>query len=369
MRQEPKLFSSNQSSPPPPQDGFRVEPRQATSHRHERDDDEPVFRIPWRLLIAVAVVFVLAVVAWQVIGAMGRGTVDTGDVPLFRAATEPFKQRPDEPGGLDVPNQDVTVYDTLGTVEEGEGMEVLLPEPEEPVVIEAPAPDEGVADVGAVTTTTIDESAAAGTIAPADPLALVVEGTPAPTSSTGLPLPLPRPQAPVATEPTVIETAAVATTDATAATAGTGVLSFDDVAVALGTDGATGTATTATTATETVIVVPQDELAAEVAAALVTDTTTAPAAATVPSIVTGTGDVWVQIAAYSTRADAEAAWQMLASRNADLLGSVSPRVTETQIAGATFHRLQVGTFASAEQAGTLCDALRQRQIDCVIVGH
>ena len=54
------------------------------------------------------------------------------DVPVIRADSRPIKSRPDDPGGLVVPNQDKLIYEGLGRGEPEARVERLLPPPEEP---------------------------------------------------------------------------------------------------------------------------------------------------------------------------------------------------------------------------------------------
>ncbi|MEE8545699.1 MAG: SPOR domain-containing protein, partial [Alphaproteobacteria bacterium] len=68
--------------------------------------------------------------------------------PLFRADPSPTKIRPKDPGGLEVPHQDMLVYETLTTETPAEGAERLMPPPEEPLPRpQPPAPAPGVAAV------------------------------------------------------------------------------------------------------------------------------------------------------------------------------------------------------------------------------
>jgi len=59
--------------------------------------------------------------------------------PLVRAEPGPVKVEPQDPGGLDVPNQDRQVFDVIGEADPEPRVEHLLPPPEEPV--EVPPPD------------------------------------------------------------------------------------------------------------------------------------------------------------------------------------------------------------------------------------
>lgn len=61
----------------------------------------------------------------------------SGSVPLIRADDRPTKVKPDQPGGMPVPDQNVTLYrDRPGNA----GVERLLPPPEQPLPRPAPPP-------------------------------------------------------------------------------------------------------------------------------------------------------------------------------------------------------------------------------------
>ena len=57
-------------------------------------------------------------------------------MPLIRADQQPSKVRPEQPGGMKIPDQDVTVYNEKPG---GPAVEKLLPEPEQPMPRPAPA--------------------------------------------------------------------------------------------------------------------------------------------------------------------------------------------------------------------------------------
>jgi len=359
MRQEPKLFSSGNAAPPP-QDGFHVEPRRSAAPRDDEDNDRPRRRggFPWRLLLGVIVLAVIGVGVWKGAGMLsGPGGGNGQDVPTFQASVDPFKHRPDDPGGLDVPNQNVTVYDTMDPAENADGMEQLLPEPEEPIALapevpEAVATDDGVIDVDPASSAEMAPEEGAEPIFSADQVSALVDQ--AMTGAGGdIPIPVEKPVAPPAPATTVSEVGATEPAAGDTGTGGAG-LSFSDVAASLGDDTGAAAATT-----------PPVE-----APAASQTTTVAPATtgAEVPAAAAGDG-YWVQIAAYSTRDAASSAWERLARANADLLGSATPRVMETSVAGTTLHRLQVGPYASQGQAQSMCGELQKRTGDqCMIVG-
>lgn len=104
-----------------------------------------------------------------------RGSEATA--PLIKADTTPTKVRPEQPGGLQVPNQDKLVYDAMrpGTSAEPK-VERLLPPPERPVT-PPPPPPPPAPSAGAAVPPVV--AAAPQAIEPGIPPARIV--TPAPT--------------------------------------------------------------------------------------------------------------------------------------------------------------------------------------------
>jgi cell division septation protein DedD len=105
--------------------------------RYDADADSRQARAGSRLRTTVtlvaAVVAVGGIVAagWHFMG--GRKVAGPG-IPVIKADERPIKIRPDDRGGMQVPNQDKLIYERL---EQGEGdakVERLLPAPEKPQV-------------------------------------------------------------------------------------------------------------------------------------------------------------------------------------------------------------------------------------------
>ncbi|MDF1733890.1 MAG: SPOR domain-containing protein [Minwuia sp.] len=91
----------------------------------------------WRLIAGFVVLMALAafvVVMWfvfqedQADGRIGSGTA----IPVVRAPDGPDRQRPENPGGAEVPDRDKSVFETFNKVEDErtETVERLLPPPE-----------------------------------------------------------------------------------------------------------------------------------------------------------------------------------------------------------------------------------------------
>ena len=107
----------------------------------------------WILLAAVILVGVFWAISDRYFSTGGEGN---DSVPLVVADDTPVKVRPDEPGGVDVPDRDKYVYRSLteeDAVETEAESEQLAPPPEEPMqrppveVTEIEAPDKNIAEV------------------------------------------------------------------------------------------------------------------------------------------------------------------------------------------------------------------------------
>jgi hypothetical protein len=96
-----------------------------------------------------------------------------GEVPLIRADDKPMKMKPDQPGGMPVPDQNVSVYDPKPGVAP---VEKLLPPPEQPMprpvpreAAAPPAPSTAPAQPAPAATAAPQQQAAATTAAPKAP--------------------------------------------------------------------------------------------------------------------------------------------------------------------------------------------------------
>jgi TolA protein len=85
------------------------------------------------------------------------------------------------------------------------------------------------------------------------------------------------------------------------------------------------------------------------------------------ALTAGTGFL-VQLAALRTMSAAESEWSRLKRLHADVLGQFEPVLQAVDLGSkGNFVRVQVGPFANANEAGTICQALRARKQDCVVV--
>ncbi len=115
-----------------------------------------------RALLVVGLAAVLGAGVLWVALPREQAVPSSDEVPLVKADPEPTKVRPEDPGGLAIPDQDKLVYGLIDpTAQDGEVVERLLPPPEEPVVVEPAAPEPVAEDAlaGAATTAEAGEPA------------------------------------------------------------------------------------------------------------------------------------------------------------------------------------------------------------------
>ena len=269
------------------------EPLAPADHASARPPAAPPRGGAVRLLGAAAVVAGLGVLGWYV---YDRVLVvgGSGEIPLIEADDGPTKIRPEDPGGLVVPNQDKLIYETLDGEVPDEIVERLLPAPEEPLpqpapaelttgpAVEAPAPEP-------------PSTAEQADIPPLPPAQLEPEAAPA-IAETSAALPPPPESVAEAPEPAL----------------------------------------------------PAPE----------------------PDAEPTTGGVYlVQLASFRETAEADKAWRQLAKQHGDLLNEFTARVERADLGAelGVFYRLRVGPFGDEAAASALCDALKSRNLDCLIV--
>ncbi len=148
--------------------------------------------------IALAVVAVLVLV-WHLYDRMvssGGGT--PAQLPLIEADEGPTKQRPEDPGGLAIPNQDKLVYEALDGDGAEETVERLLPPPEEPLPQPEPTPKPAVAVEPPAPVPDAAEPSSASELPPAEvpdePVAAAVVVVPPPPAPEPVPEVAPEPE-------------------------------------------------------------------------------------------------------------------------------------------------------------------------------
>jgi len=196
--------------PPPPTPALRV----GSASAMERTSRPPHRPSLWPLGAAAAAVVAIAGVAWLVYDRTPAAP-GSGDVPYVAADAGPEKIRPQQEGGIEVPNQDIRVYNELNGSKPAKESEVLLPPPEAPVTPPAAASAEPrtateTATVPSVPAPTLDVAPEAGTDTETDETsAAATAGEPPATATVAEPV-----QTATTTGAFRIQLAAVKTQDA-----------------------------------------------------------------------------------------------------------------------------------------------------------
>src|SRR5688572_7072575 len=91
---------------------------------------------PWRIIVPAGVILVVILLfAGVLISTYTSGGAVTmeGGVPIIRADRTEFRTRPEQPGGIDIPNQDRLVLQDLGRRQAPVNVATVLPPPEQPM--------------------------------------------------------------------------------------------------------------------------------------------------------------------------------------------------------------------------------------------
>jgi len=259
------------------------------------------------------------------------------EIPVVRADASPVKVRPENPGGLQVPNRDKLVYSRMqgGGTAEG-SVERLLPPPETP--LPRPGSDGGSGPGGRTITVT-----------PETPLE-TASGSPSPTIRDVAPIePPPRvDRIPKVTDVARAERPAPAPAPPPPPAVPSKPVTQQNLAQPQG-------LTPAPASTPAPAAIPPAPAAQQVAVR------TAPAV--------GSTSYRVQLVAARSAEAARGEWDRLRRKNLDLLGDLGLTVTKVDLGAAKgiFYRLRVGPLAGEKEARALCKALAARKVGCLVV--
>lgn len=312
--------------------------------RYEQDDDGHGSALRVKIFAGLVVVLAVGGFVWLAWYAYQSGSVPQReeDVPLVTADATPFRTKPDDPGGMEIPHRDKTVYDALAGTSNPPKVEALLPDEEEPILPE----DRLVADSAAQAE--VDLAASRQQILngeqpqAAEPLfdaqAVEKQAKEAEPSQPPVPLisgeeaPMPDAEAPVVEVQPVAPAAPAAEAKP---------------------------APDAAPKEEKKIAAPAPKK--EEPQKAETEQEKKPAAAP--------GSIWrVQLVAAKSQAEAEATWKKIRAAHGDVLGELGYTVEKADLgAKGVFYRLQVVPFASKEAAEAACKRLSSKKQGCFVV--
>ncbi len=299
------------------------------------------------VLIGVTLgVIVAAGAGWYFLHGTGV-TFTPGGVGFIKADPTPYKIRPDNPGGMQVENQDKLVYDRVAKGNAPNRVENLLPAPEEPKapppkpVTEAPAPEPAKVEPAKVEPLTPEPAKAeVAKVEAPKPEPVKVE-PPKPEPAKPEPAKVEAPAKPAEPEPDPLAAAVAAAT--------------------VGRTSATGpiTVTPAPAPASTPAPVATSPAEPQMAAAVPNP---APAAAAAAG-----GSFQIQLASVLSEEAALAEWKRISSKHSDLLGSYTPAVTKADLGErGVFYRLRAGSFPGKAAANALCASLAAVNVGCIV---
>ena len=305
----------------------------------EDDDDVEGSRLPLLIVLALLVLAMFGGVVWLAYTqGVARGR---GETPVLTAAAGPEKIAPAQAGGNNVPYQGFKIY-------------------------EQPAPSDDNADATPAAAPAAQQPAAPVAQAPAPvaksdtpPPALKQQTAPVEAKPAPVAVAKPEPQKVVAPPPPVAKPtpapvkAAAAPAKPEAAPKSMAAL----IQQANSTPTPPAKATAAPVPAGPATGAPRQLVAAAPVAAK-------PVAAAKPA---ATGAYVLQIGAYKSQADADAAWKAYKAKHAALLSGYAPDVQQAELGEkGTWYRLRIAGFADRDGASATCDRLKADGGNCFL---
>lgn len=310
----------------------------------------PSYAMRRLLTLAFAVLMIGGGIYWWV------GDTPSGnpqDIPIVKADGN-YKQRPEQPGGIDIPHQDVQVYQELDANNNDKAqVEHLLPPPETPQIQANQNPTASIQSAPSHIESLIEDKPLSGTISTAPVVPTTVS-------------------APVANVPSVaqVPTAVVDTTPARLSedvqkniilTAPSPVTEqhtqVQPVAISK----------TAQTVTKSplpaVAVSPKsDSLTIE---QIIKNVSQNKPSIKVGPIISGKGRI-IQLASLPDQAAAQKDMHQLQNKYATVLGATTLHIVRADLAKGTYYRIQSQTI-SEQQAQNICASLKKLNAGCILV--
>lgn len=253
------------------------------------------------------------------------GSGDSSEIPLIRADHRPIKVKPENPGGMQIPDRDMFIYG-----QQRPEIEHLLPPPEQPMARPAPPPP-----------------------SPTPPLA-------------ANPLPVQPPSPAPSSAPATPAVASASASPASPSTAQPAPAGLEPVASAKETPPAPIAASPVKPLAR-----PQPQLSrAAMAAAEILGISPTPAPRPTAARVglAHTSGTRLQLGAMRSEGEAQGQWEQLKRKNPDLLGNLSGIAIRAELGDkGTYYRIQTGPVTDAASADRICGELRQRHFPCLVV--
>ena len=354
--------------------------------QYDPADDEPsrFSRVKSAVSTAIGALVAMALLLTLGVWFYRLGVRDAQNVPIIRAAVDPAKTRPEDPGGLVAPHQDVSSYgvaDSQGVQASAAVIAPAAPEPEAgdvamgelkpveeaPIAPVRPARATGaVANAGELNSVSTEEllkeaevlaaaarAAANGEaqaddnvakLAEAEPLAPVSK--PSEASALGEKVELALAAETTPETPTSTTDAVVKTTESEAEEPAKVFIGAEPMAPAI----------------SPIALRRPTDLRTRVAEA----TKVEAASADNLAAAAARSKIQIQLAADPSEATVRSMWKRIQQANSDILRDRTLAIQTTISGGKTFYRLRVGPFDDGATARAVCQALKARGQDCLV---
>ncbi|CAK0772397.1 putative SPOR domain-containing protein [Azospirillaceae bacterium] len=328
--------------------------------------------------LLVLLVAAVGAVMWYLNGRGVRVASDMG-APLIQADRTPFKAKPTQPGGLEVPHQEILVYERLDPEFAPSVVERLLPPPEAPLPKPVAAPNPPAQPPQSST-------AASSPSTPVGPGPSQQQGQSSSMASsmasTTMPTVSSPPVLPIGLSGSSIAVGALIGRQP-ALDVGNNNMTNNNMAnnvVATPLAGAPGNSPPPNVLAPQAppLVPPSRQNASPLTVApptarppaplsVSTNPPRPPATSTPPS--GGGGSYRIQIASVKSEAEAQAEWKRLAHRYPDVLSSLSLSVARADLGDrGVYYRVQSGMLDET-RAKNICQTLKTQNVGCQLVRH
>ncbi len=331
-----KEFSENEKD-----DDYLSEFKQKIANQQHEDMEErrqDLQRSRNGFIGTLAGIVLAGIVSWVLL-APRFSAQDAQDIPVVRRPISPAKIQPSEPGGMEILNQDKSVYDLVEKKEtQEEKIESILPEPETPKMpVIAPQTESAAVDADKQDTT------AENTVEDPLPVKVIEEDLEPVSVSSGEKIAIPEKLPEIELEAKTENNKAVETTVKTKQPAVTKTASVKKEPVTAKENKAPTTQTAAVKTNES------------------------PAVKTTEKTTVIAKGVWqVQLIASSNQKAVENAWKDLSTTHS-VLKSLPHEIESTATdTGNTLYRLKAGAFADRTQADKVCAEVKKAGGSCIV---
>jgi hypothetical protein len=325
------------------------------------------------IALALLLLAALGVAARHLLVGESPQATAEANIPVIKPDEKPIKIKPEDRGGMAVPNQDKLVYQDLNKDEATPQAEKLLPPPEEP---KAPTPKSASQDAasgalpGSASQANADippppaiaaKAPAAGTVAKA-PAPSAADAAIAQSAANAAIIQPSGPKASAPAAPAANDKPPAQTATDQAPTPLTPVPTQPAAPAAPSSDAAAKKTQLASAATAAPSA-PTKPAAADTTQAA---TPAAPAAPVTAPNASSIGGWEVQLAALKSEGEAQGAWKRIQGANRDLLGTLTLDLQRVDLgAKGVFWRVRAGPLDEIG-AKSLCTQLSSRNLGCIV---